>query len=196
MAVVGGAATSEGYKHATIEMHGMPVPTHGLLAETAMPNDLVLVVQGDFREWAAGAEVVVGATEYPVGNNGIQVEKRVIERVIYSTVTQQSRVLLTQPLRYRHFAGTVEGRELRAAVGYLKRNVIFTSAEYYYPDEPATEDNKFGRRRRGLPHPEHSVGHNLKSADHGAALVVGGSIDGEKLGKGQFSYVLFDRTGQ
>ena len=28
-----------------------------------------------------------------------------------------------RPSRYRHFAGTVEGRELRAAVGYLKRNV-------------------------------------------------------------------------
>ena len=25
---------------------------------------------------------------------------------------------------------------------------------------------------------------------------VGGSIDGEKLGRGHFSYVLFDRTGQ
>ena len=45
--------------------------------------------------------MVVGATEYSVGNNGIQVEKRVIERVIYSTVTDLSRVLLTQPLRYR-----------------------------------------------------------------------------------------------
>jgi hypothetical protein len=162
----------------TLSAAGAPIdaPLHAKLATTAWPGRLIIRVAGDLSGWAEGALVAIGPTEYPLPPATTEAETVPLAAVpVYSEATGTSTLTLSQPLRYRHFAGRVlfEGDgahtptlDLAATVALVggRSNVLFETAE------PDTE--------------------------HGGVVTIGGSVDGAWVGKANLSNVEFSRMGK
>ena len=77
------------------------------LAATAEKNSSQLVIRGDVSWWPTGSLVGIGATEYPdTQHNTTQTEvRRVVNKPVFDTQTNTTRISLNSTLSYRHFSG-------------------------------------------------------------------------------------------
>jgi hypothetical protein len=143
------------------------------LASTASKGATAITVQG-VLDWPPGAEIAIAPTEYYASNAPGQSETRTMLSITTNVGLGTSTLTLNTPLTFRHFAGTVEGVELRAAVGLLDRNIRFTTHE--------------------------ALSGTMSDADlstiHGAHMVLGGSQDGKYVANASLSWVEFKYAGK
>eukprot|EP00438_Fugacium_kawagutii_P001905 Skav218212 [mRNA] locus=scaffold1375:42731:50046:- [translate_table: standard] len=113
------------------------------LSQTAAAGATELVVQGAVRDWRAGSQVAISATEYPSPPRTTETEVRTIAaEPVYDAETDTTLVMLSEALTHRHFAGVVDSSTenvhwprpfLAAAVALLegRSNVIIRTGEEF-----------------------------------------------------------------
>ena len=147
-----------------VNMYGnVPAVAWTKLASTANTGDNSLTLT-QIVDWKIGSEIVVTSTEYDAN----QVETFVITGLSADGLT----ISLDHPVVNRHFAGTVSGNFLAAAVGLLTRNVVITS-------DLADASDTYGA---------HVITTNV--------VFNTATLKGSKFGSGHFQGVEFRRCGK
>lgn len=145
------------------------------LSATAVPGATALTVRGDFSSWPVGAQVAIGATEYPQPPASTQTETRTLSAApTYNSAAGTTTLRLDAPLSFRHFAGQVLPSDARSHWPSLQLSATVALI---------------------LGHSNVVIRTGEQHSGFGGVVTIGGSSDGVYVGVANLSHVEFAGMG-